>query len=154
MCRLAYLPETEKTFDYFYVSTDVEVWTMVELGLAALAGNLLTLRPLYRKIARALGFSPSNDVPNQRKLKSVIIRASWRSAGHRTGSLSKTDKSSMTMSQDDTLPLHTLQPARLAEESGDAPFVDIGLDVTGQKKGASKSLDIESGRARLSIIPE
>jgi hypothetical protein len=45
--------------DFLYDTVDIAIWSDIEQGLAITAGSLATLRPLYRILAKSLGFSQS-----------------------------------------------------------------------------------------------
>lgn len=45
--------------DFLWSTTDVAIWTTVEVGIGITAAGIATLRPLYQRFMRATGFSLS-----------------------------------------------------------------------------------------------
>jgi hypothetical protein len=51
--------------DFLYDTVDIAIWSDIEQGLAITAGSLATLRPLYRILAKNLGFAqPASKLPS------------------------------------------------------------------------------------------
>jgi hypothetical protein len=56
-----------RSTDFLYDTVDIAIWSDIEQGLAVTAGSLATLRPLYRIVARSLGFSQSASEPQSKR---------------------------------------------------------------------------------------
>ncbi|KAH7018006.1 uncharacterized protein B0I36DRAFT_368060 [Microdochium trichocladiopsis] len=55
--RLPWLLKLRDTEDFLWSTIDIAIWSTVEGGLAIVAGNLATLRPLYRYLMQEFGFT-------------------------------------------------------------------------------------------------
>lgn len=58
--RMAYL-ENFHSNDFLYSTTDIAIWSQIEMGLAITAGSLATLKPLMKMTMRKLGFTGTGD---------------------------------------------------------------------------------------------
>lgn len=54
--------------DFLYRTTDVAIWTTVEVGVGITAGNLATLRPLFQKFLAYTGLQSSSNGATSQKM--------------------------------------------------------------------------------------
>ena len=59
IARIPYVKSLNNTSDFLYATTEVAIWSMVELGLGMTAANCAVLRPLFRRFLPSLGFMTS-----------------------------------------------------------------------------------------------
>ncbi|CEJ82770.1 hypothetical protein VHEMI02818 [[Torrubiella] hemipterigena] len=50
--------------DFLYATTDIAIWSTIEMGLGISAASFSTLRPLARSLGWSIGFSSSGSVPS------------------------------------------------------------------------------------------
>ncbi|KXJ86387.1 hypothetical protein Micbo1qcDRAFT_236923 [Microdochium bolleyi] len=55
--RLPWLLKLRDVDDFLWSTIDIAIWSTVESGLAIVAGNLATTRPLYRHLMQRFGFT-------------------------------------------------------------------------------------------------
>lgn len=84
--RMAYL-ENFHSNDFLYSTTDIAIWSQIEMGLAIAAGSLATLRPLMKMTLRRLGFTgaeDSNQAPSSAGLRTFGQGSSKSSFSRKT----------------------------------------------------------------------
>ncbi|GAB7351692.1 hypothetical protein MBLNU459_g2287t1 [Dothideomycetes sp. NU459] len=51
--------------DFLYRTTDVAIWSTVEVGIGITAGNIATLRPMFQRFLAAAGMQPTSNPHSQ-----------------------------------------------------------------------------------------
>ncbi|KAH8787231.1 hypothetical protein BGZ57DRAFT_134326 [Hyaloscypha finlandica] len=151
MVRLKYLKDFKNTIDASWESTDVVLWSDIEICTAIICSCLMCIRPLLAKCFPAL-FASSN-VSSTLKLNSKSVssglRSPWKVRGNRFSSrarsLGSANLSSMGGEGDEQM--FVIQRPSVAESGGEGPSrAQDGLEL--EERGMTPTTSTTVGRER------